>query len=310
LAVAASEQAAAQDQTYAEKLGYPKGSRVVILHNDDAGMSHSANEGTIKALEEGVINSMSTMMPCSWVPEFAQYLAENPGVDNGLHLTMNAEWKRYRWQPAAGRDAVPGLVDADGYMWSEVEYVVENATPDEVETEIRAQLALARKIGMPVTHLDSHMGTLFASPAFFERYVKVGVEEGIPVLIAGGHLTYAKKNNPEAVAMLSPVAAGVWMRGLPVIDDIYTFFEVGGSTESRVAHLVNDLTNLKPGITEIIVHCTVPGSEFKYISSTGDERRSDLDVMLHPDIKKTLTSEGILLTTWRELSERRKKVKN
>lgn len=53
----------AQEQTYAEKLGYPKGAKVLILHIDDVGMSWDSNQGTIQAIEKGVANSLSMMMP-------------------------------------------------------------------------------------------------------------------------------------------------------------------------------------------------------------------------------------------------------
>ena len=54
--------------TYAERLGYPKGARVVMFHCDDAGMCHEQNKGAIKALEYGILTSVSTMMPCPWLP--------------------------------------------------------------------------------------------------------------------------------------------------------------------------------------------------------------------------------------------------
>ena len=39
----------AQEQTYAEKLGFPKGAKVLILHVDDVGMSWDSNQGAIQA---------------------------------------------------------------------------------------------------------------------------------------------------------------------------------------------------------------------------------------------------------------------
>ncbi len=56
----------AQNETYAEKLGFPKGAKVVIMHVDDVGMSYDSNIGAIRAVEEGVATSMSVMMPCAW----------------------------------------------------------------------------------------------------------------------------------------------------------------------------------------------------------------------------------------------------
>ncbi|HRP33586.1 MAG TPA: ChbG/HpnK family deacetylase, partial [Agriterribacter sp.] len=90
--------AGAQTETsYAEKLGYPKGAKIIILHIDDMGMSHDSNIGGIEAMTKGVANSCSVMMPCPWVPGFVRYLKEHPGLDAGLHLTLTSEWKDYRW---------------------------------------------------------------------------------------------------------------------------------------------------------------------------------------------------------------------
>lgn len=102
------------DTTYAERLGFPKGAKVVILHVDDAGMSWDSNEGAINALTKGVANSVSVMMPCPWVPAFVHFLNEHPQTDAGLHLTLTSEWKEYRWGPLAGKIAVPGLTDKEG----------------------------------------------------------------------------------------------------------------------------------------------------------------------------------------------------
>ncbi|MEN6427702.1 MAG: polysaccharide deacetylase family protein, partial [Phycisphaerales bacterium] len=178
-----------QPATYAERLGWPSGSRVVIFHVDDAGMSYDSNLGTTRAIEQGVATSTSIMMPCPWVPQFAAYVREHPQIDAGIHLTLTAEWKNYRWGPVAGQSAVAGLVDEHGYLWHDVEDVVGHATPDEFEVEIRAQLDKALAMGIQPTHLDSHMGTCF-QPQFIERYVKVGIEKQVPILIFAGHLQH------------------------------------------------------------------------------------------------------------------------
>jgi predicted glycoside hydrolase/deacetylase ChbG (UPF0249 family) len=135
------------DSTYAEKLGYPKGSRVVILHVDDVGMSFDSNEGAINAMTEGIATSCSVMMPCSWVPAFVHYYKKHPKLDVGLHLTLTSEWSGYRWGPLAGKSVTPGLVDKEGALWSSVEDVVKHSNGDEVEKEIRALIDRARSMG-------------------------------------------------------------------------------------------------------------------------------------------------------------------
>jgi chitin disaccharide deacetylase len=110
----------AAEPTYAERLGWPPGSRVVIFHVDDVGMSHDSNVGAIKAVTDGVATSMSIMFPCPWVSEIGKYIKEHPTVDAGIHVTLTSEWPRYRWGPLAGKKAVPSLVDPEGCLWPEV----------------------------------------------------------------------------------------------------------------------------------------------------------------------------------------------
>ena len=113
--LAAASLCCAQDLvTYAEKLGWKKTDRVLILHMDDAGMSYDSNAGIQQVLEKGAARSLSVMMPCPWVPQMVHYLRSHPGTDAGLHLTLTSEWHEYRWGPLAGVLAVPGLVDSEG----------------------------------------------------------------------------------------------------------------------------------------------------------------------------------------------------
>lgn len=339
---AAISQSSGNETTYAERLGWSKGDRVAILHVDDAGMSHDSNLGAIGSIVDGVANSLSVMMPCSWVPELVSMLKQHPEIDAGLHLTLTSEWEHYRWGPLVGRDNAPGLVDSQGCLWRSVEQVVANATADEVESEIRAQIRRARDMGFEPTHLDSHMGTLFATPEYIERYVKVGIETGIPVMVPGGHNTALKKQYrddeidrlkrrgrwhgqeipvPERVLRSAEIGKIVWQGGLPVLDDLHNTsygWRLADGVEPtddnlrelKVERYSQALRELEPGVTMIIMHSTDSGPRFDAISSSGATRRGDYLAMIDPRLEKVIAEEGILLATWRELKERRDRVGN
>ncbi len=295
-------------ETYAERLGWPTGSRVLILHVDDAGMSAESNAGTISAVEDGAANSFSVMMPTPWVPQIVEYIEKNPDADAGLHLTLNAEWAHYRWGPLAGKPMVPGLVDRQGAMWHNVADVVEHASPEEVAAEIAAQLERALTMGFQPTHLDSHMGTLFATPEFLAAYMQLGIENDIPIMFPGGHNFHARQLYGERAGG-EALAAGkmLWQAGLPVLDDLHNT-SYGWARGDKVPNYVAAIRALKPGVTMMIMHCTGPAAHFNLISGSGPSRVGDLEAMLSPDVKQALVDENIIMTTWRELHTRRKAV--
>src|SRR5450432_813456 len=151
----------AQMKTVAERLGYPADSKLLIVHADDLAVAHSVDAASFDALDKGAVTSASIMVPCPWIAEVAAYAKTHPDADLGLHLTLNSEWKTYRWGSVESADKVPSLLDPAGTLWSTTEQVATNAKPAEAEQEIRAQVERALAMGIHPTHLDTHMGTLF-----------------------------------------------------------------------------------------------------------------------------------------------------
>ena len=47
----------------AEQLGYPKDTKLMMVHADDAGLSHSENQATQQALPVGIINFSTAPTP-------------------------------------------------------------------------------------------------------------------------------------------------------------------------------------------------------------------------------------------------------
>jgi len=156
-------------KSLAEKLGFPRDAKLLIVHADDVGVTHSVNAATIRALDTGLVNSASIMVPCPWFPEIADYARSHPDLDFGLHLTLTSERVYYRWGPVASRDKVPSLVDENGYFhhdWTAATKI----NPKEVELELRAQIDRAYAMGVRPTHVDSHQYRLFENGKDLSRF--------------------------------------------------------------------------------------------------------------------------------------------
>jgi chitin disaccharide deacetylase len=289
----------------AERLGYNEDTKLLIIHADDIGMSHSVNHASTKALETGIVTSGSIMVPCPWFPEIAAYCRANPEVDMGLHLTLTSEWKYYRWRPVASPEKVPGLIDDEGYMWHKVEQVVENATPEEVEIELRAQIERALEFGIRPTHIDSHMGTVFAKPEFLEVYIRLGLEYGLPPMLLKPTPIVKLLLKQRGVVLPDSLFERLEASGLPMLDvlvlDIFPPGVRADTYESRKAVYETVLRRLKPGVNQIIVHLGSDDPELRHITHSWRDRYNEFRIFTEPDTQKLLEELDIQLIGWREM---------
>jgi predicted glycoside hydrolase/deacetylase ChbG (UPF0249 family) len=287
--------AGGEARSLAERLGYKATDKLLIVNGDDAGMCHAANVATIECLEKGLMRSSTIMVPCPWFPEIAAYARQNPDKDFGVHLCHTAEWTKYRWGPVADRAQVPGLVDADGYLWRSVEEVYAHAEPEEALIEARAQIKRALAAGIDITHLDSHMGTLQLNPEFFKVYVQLAIEFDLPLRMASQD-TMARFGQPE----LRTQVAG---RGI-VFPDYFVYEELKDENKDVRTFWLNIVRNLKPGVTELYIHAALPTDEMKTISGSWSTRAQEYEVFTHnQEMKRLVADEKIILIGYRPLRD-------
>ena len=283
----------AQTRTIAERLGYPVHAKLLILHGDDLGVAHSVDAASFDALDRGAISSASVMMPTPWVTEVAAYATTHPKADIGLHLTLTSEWQTYRWGSVESKDKVPSLLDSTGTLPSEDGPVATMAKPLEVEREIRAQIERALALGIHPTHVDSHMGALFTTPALMATYAKVARDYHLPFLTVRRD---ARAAGRPALTMNDVVLDTVVIAG------------PGVSADHWKAFYLNAVANLKGGLTEMIVHLGHDDSELQAVTVNHPAygaawRQRDYNVVTSTEFKNALRDHHVILVTWRELQK-------
>ena len=282
-------------KTIAERLGYPRDAKLLIVHADDLGMAHSVNVATMKAFQTGLVNSGSIMVPCPWLSEIAAYARANPQADLGLHLTLTSEWTNLRWGPVSSRDRVASLLDKDGYFHLTESEAAARIDPKQVELEITTQIERARALGIQPTHLDSHMGTLYQSKALFEVLMRVARRQRLPVRVAKTWFTRADFL-PDT---LTP-------------DDVYIDrvldINPGVTAENWASFYSDAFRKLEPGITEVVIHLAFDDTEMQGATANHPDwgaawRQRDFDFFTSDAFRKVLQENQIKLITWRELGK-------
>jgi predicted glycoside hydrolase/deacetylase ChbG (UPF0249 family) len=295
--------AQAARKTWAERLGWPPGKRVLLLHADDVGMCYEANASAQRALSGGEYRSAACMVPCPWFDEMAAWCAEHPGHDVGLHLTLTSEWRHYRWGPVAPRDRVRGLLDPLGYLHRDVAGVAKSATADEVAAEIKAQLARARRLGMKPSHVDTHMGTLYARPDYTKVYLELAVAEQIPAMAIEMTPHTIAKFRGQGYAFSDEMLKLIADYPLPKLDDFHAVAPAKTYEEKRRA-LLEQVRALPPGLHEVIFHPSVETEGLKRITNSWQQRVWEDRLMADPEVRQFWKEQGIVITDWTEVLAR------
>ena len=251
----------------------------LIIRSDDAGMSHSVNMALEKLIETGLPVSVSVMFPTPWYQETVEMLKRHPNVAVGIHLTLNSEWKNYRWGPVLGRTAVPSLVDADGYFFPSAEALHQNH-PDlkEVEKELRAQIERARRSGLKIDYVDYHMGTALRYPEFREITERLAKEYGLGMSQYFGDMRH---------------------------DSQYE-----AAPRDKTDSLVAMVDHLKPRFNLVVTHVGIDDAELGALvdmNTSGPlpdmskNRQGELDALTSQRFRAALKARNIQLLTYRQL---------
>ena len=282
-----------QQTTLAEKLGYAPDAKLLIIHADDAAVSHSTNQAIFDAFEKGVITSAAIMVPCPWFPEMAEFARNHPEYDFGLHLTYTSEWNTYKWSGISSAYEISSLLNDQGYFYSTTPEAVKHADPSEVDKEMRAQIERALAFGFRPTHFDSHMLPHFGNQEVFGMYLKLGEDYRVPVLLPQNYLDlYDSLHIPETI---KPV----------IIDRIIEATPDVPSSEwsAYYTQLLKDLTS---GVYELIFHLAYDNEEtramtqgFEHYEATWRQR--DVDYALSNEFQQVLKENNIQLITWRQI---------
>jgi predicted glycoside hydrolase/deacetylase ChbG (UPF0249 family) len=283
-----------------KKLGFSDTDRLVILHTDDIGMCQASVQAFKDLWESGGISSGAIMMPCPWAKTAADYCKTHPGVDMGVHATLNAEWDTYRWSPLSSLDPSTGLVDSDGFLWRSVEEAQANADPQAVAVELQAQVNKALEWGVDVTHVDTHMGTV-VHPKFIPAYIQAAMQARLPVMVPRGQALYEVDMDAGAAEAFAALVAQLEGQGMPLVDNLA--FMPLDRPKGQIEIAKKLLGELPAGITHFLFHPSVDTPELRAIAPDWPSRVANYRTFMSDEIKTFIEKEGLHVIGYRQLRD-------
>jgi chitin disaccharide deacetylase len=285
-----------------KKLGFSDTDRVVILHTDDIGMCEASLSAFVDLWENGTISSGAIMLPCPWARPAAEYCRTHPGVDMGVHATINAEWDFYRWPALSTCDPASGLLDKDGFLWQSSQEAQEHADPEAVAAEIGLQVRKALDWGVELTHVDSHMGTVI-HPKFIQGYIQAAIQARIPVMLPRNDPTdfLHMGMDPETSREFATLVSQLEEQGLPLIDGLAMLPLDQPEGQPEIArHMLSDLP---AGVTHFLFHPSTDTPELRAIAPDWPSRVANYRTFMDPELKKFIKDQGIQVIGYRDLKK-------
>ena len=285
-----------------KKLGYSNDDRLVIIHVDDVGMCQASIQAFKDLWEFGTITSGAIMVPCPWFLAVAEMSRQNPQMDLGVHVTLNAEWNTYRWGPVSTRDPASGLIDAQGFFHQTVDAVIESATVEAVEAELNFQVERALAAGIDVTHIDSHMGTII-DPKFVQQYLQAGASRLIPNMLprASAKGFDMMGIDERALAMYSPILNQFETQGLPMLDGLFSMPLEHDNDHIGIAKKL--LSEVPVGVTHFLFHPSIDTPELRAICPDWKARVANYNAFMSQGIKDFIKNEGIQVIGYRAIRD-------
>ncbi len=282
------------------RLGLSDTDRVVIIHADDIGMCQASLTAYAKLIETGGISSAAVMPPCSWFPAAAAFCRAHPDVDMGVHTTLTCEWDAYRWGPLSTRDPASGLMDNEGYFHRSTQAAQLHAEPAAAQRELAAQVEHARAAGIPLTHIDTHMGAVMHT-ALIRGYVELALRHHLVPMIP--RMDKAQLQQRGMSAEDADHTAGLFAElesaGVPLIDHI-TGMPLSDPRD-QLDYAQRAFDALPPGISVFILHPAEDTPELRAIAPDWPGRVANFETFMRPEIPRYLKQIGAHVIGYRAL---------
>ena len=277
-----------------EILGFNSTDKLLIIHADDLGLCESVNSATFESFENEAISSASVMMTTKEISEVSEFSSKNQNYDLGIHLTVTSEWKYHKWGGILNNEDISSILNKKNHFYWNKRKFTKNGKLNEIRKELQAQVDLGRSMGLNPSHIDSHEGALFFDPDIFKLYLDLAKENNLLAFVpieASVHFDENFKKPKHAI----------------IIDQFHMLPE-GIEIDKIKNYYFDVIENLKPGLSQIIIHLGKDEKELREITIDHPNfdyrwRQLDFDVFNSLEFKQHIKKHNIKIINWKDLKK-------
>lgn len=284
-----------------------EGDKYVIIHADDFGLSHGVNKAVIDAIELGTVSSTSILVTSDAAEDAVQMYSRSRGkADIGVHANFTSDWNNGGSRPVTSAAKVKSLLSKNGIFYKSPEDFLKHARPDEVEVELKAQILRAKSWGLPISHVDSHMGVLYFTVPNITALISAANQTDIVASFtrwADNLEGFRKELGNELVDQYLKISEAYTAQQGRGVDYLYT--EVGGDTlKQRRQNYYRLFQMIKPGVSEILVDLAYPSKTLAKLTRGNpyEHRHQDVEIFTDPETLKVIQSNGLKLIGFKDLN--------
>ena len=279
-------------------------SKYLIINADDFGYNPQQTKAIDELMRGNLITSTSLMTVAPDAANAAE-LARLGGYPVGVHLTINSDDSKKRWQSNSG---APSLSEKGMGLYESQVGLALHARRRDVRAELEAQYNFISSRGVEVDHADNHCATLYGinGRRFYIDAYNFCAEHSLPYRFPKTSGFLSRQIGREAPLPLRTfqtviVNAGL-KRGVRLLDDLVSNpWPVGriGSYETLRDYYIEAVKNCVGGVTEIFLHPAYPVEDE---SEEWQKRVWELQLLKSGELIETAKKNNIELISWADLS--------
>ncbi|MFZ3201286.1 MAG: ChbG/HpnK family deacetylase [Candidatus Acidiferrales bacterium] len=288
----------------------------LIVNADDFGITRGVNRGILQSHREGIVTSATIMAGGDAFEDAVETARANPSLGVGVHIVLTGG------RSVAPPEKIGSLTGREGRLPRSISRLLYKwhaglIRRQDIENEMRAQIAKVVDAGIKPTHLDTHKHA-HCHPSIMKALATVAKEFGItrvrmPFEDSRAFSSRAARSSKDArrpisrrLFILASRAARPAFRGIIRKNHLHApahFFGFAATGRLDSDAILHILRNLPEGTSELVCHPGICDADLRLQPTRLlEHRQAELAALTDTLTRKAIVAEDVRLINYSDLN--------